>query len=218
MRILLVEDDRPLGAAVQQALRDAAYAVDWVQDGATAVLAATTEPYDLLLLDLGLPRQDGLSVLQTIRRQKTPTPVIILTARDGVADRIAGLDAGADDYLIKPFMLDELFARIRAVVRRHHGHAQPLIETADLILDPAARTLSRAGQVHPLTAREFALIHALMQRAGHVLSREALETHIYGWDEEVSSNSVEVLIHGLRRKLGKEAIKNVRGLGWMVAP
>lgn len=217
MRILLAEDDRPLGQAVVQALQDAAFAVDWVQDGSSAVQALETGNHDVLLLDLGLPRMDGFSVLQGLRAKKMSLPVIIITARDAVADRIQGLDFGADDYLVKPFSMDELQARIRAVTRRHHGVAQPCLETAALRLNPATHEVTYQGQTQPLTAREYALLHALMRRPGHILSREALEETLYGWNEEIASNSVEFMIHGLRKKLDKTVIKNVRGLGWLVS-
>ncbi|MBU6441030.1 MAG: response regulator transcription factor [Betaproteobacteria bacterium] len=216
MRILLVEDDRMLGAATQQALRDAAHAVDWVLDGDAALLAMRTAPYEAMLLDLGLPRRDGLGVLQTARRSGYNLPVIIVTARDGVDDRIRGLDLGADDYLIKPFETGELLARLRAVARRKGGQAQALLGNGVVTLDPATRQ-ARFGETSArLSAREYALLHALLLRPGAVLSRDDLENLIYGWNEEVESNAVEYLIHGIRRKLGAGAIKNVRGVGWVV--
>jgi two-component system OmpR family response regulator len=216
MRILLVEDDRMLGAATQQALRDAAHAVDWVLDGDAALLAMRTAPYEAMLLDLGLPRRDGLGVLQAARRSGYNLPVIIVTARDGVDDRIRGLDLGADDYLIKPFETGELLARLRAVARRKGGQAQAVLGNGVVTLDPATRQASFGATSARLSAREYALLHALLLRPGAVLSRDDLENLIYGWNEEVESNAVEYLIHSIRKKLGAGAIKNVRGVGWVV--
>lgn len=217
MRILLVEDDRLIGEAIAQACRDAAYAIDWVTDGESALSTLSTQDYGLILLDLGLPRQDGLQVLRKLRIEKYSLPVIIITARDSVDDRIKGLDFGADDYLIKPFATNELLARMRALIRRHQGVATPLLDNGLLSLNPATREVNRNGTVSQLSAREFALLHALMLRPGSVLSRTELEERIYGWNEEVESNAVEFLIHALRKKLGADAIKNIRGLGWMVS-
>lgn len=216
MRVLLVEDDPMIGGAVQQGLRDAAHAVDWVRDGVEAELALSTQDYGVVLLDLGLPRRDGLAVLDGLRSAGKDVPVLILTARDGLEDRIRGLDLGADDYIIKPFELGELLARIRAVARRRAGGARPMLGNGRLSLDPATREASFAGQSVRLSAREFALLHALLLRPGAILSRSELEERIYGWNEEVESNAVEFLIHGVRKKLGSEVIKNVRGLGWLV--
>jgi two-component system OmpR family response regulator len=216
MRILLVEDDSLIGSAVEQALRDAAHAVDWVQDGATALAVAKGSDYALILLDLGLPKKDGVEVLRELRRGKNSVPVIIITARDAVNDRITGLDNGADDYLVKPFSISELEARIRAIVRRKHGVSDPILSSSILSLNPATREVSREGEANILSAREYALLHALMLRPGSIHSRDDLEERIYGWNEEVASNAIEFIIHGLRKKLGKDAIKNVRGLGWMV--
>ncbi len=216
MRILLVEDDRMLGAATQQALRDATHAVDWVLDGDAALAAVQSTPYEVLLLDLGLPRRDGLGVLQAVRRAGYNLPVIIVTARDGVDDRIRGLDLGADDYLIKPFDVGELLARLRAVARRKGGQAQAVLSNGAVSLDPATRMASYRGTTVRLTAREYSLMHALLLRPGAVLSRDDLENLIYGWNEEVESNAVEYLIHGIRKKLGADAIGNVRGVGWVV--
>lgn len=216
MRILLAEDDAMIGEAVVQALQDAAFAVDWVQDGPTALSSYKNEDYALLLLDLGLPGVDGLQVLKELRHQQSELPVIIVTARDAVEDRIRGLDYGADDYLVKPFAAEELLARIRAVIRRRQGSANPLLTTADLTLDPATRQVTHRNETQLLSAREYAILHALMQRPGGILSRDDLEDRVYGWNEEVSSNAIEFTIHSLRKKLGKSAIKNVRGLGWMV--
>lgn len=216
MRILLVEDDRMVGAAVLQALRDAAYAVDWVTDGRAAIEAANLEPYDLALLDLGLPEQDGLRVLRRFREVRDRLPVIIVTARDGIEDRIGGLDLGADDYLVKPFEVRELLARMRAILRRRGSGGSPILSNGAISLDPATHEASHAGETCRLTAREFALLQALMTRPGAILSRGELEGRIYGWNEEVESNAVEFLIHALCKKLGATAIRNVRGVGWMV--
>jgi two-component system OmpR family response regulator len=217
MRLLLAEDDRLIGKAIQQALRDAAYALDWVLDGEAALSAVTTQPYDLLLLDLGLPRKDGLVVLQQLRQGKHPLPVIIITARDALEDRIKGLDLGADDYLVKPFAVNELLARIRAVSRRQQGTGSPLLSNGILALDPATHTVTRDEATCTLSAREYALLEALLVRPGTILSRTELEDRIYGWNEEVESNAVEFIIYSLRKKLGSDAIKNVRGVGWMVS-
>ncbi len=211
-----MEDDVLIGGAIEQALHDRAQAVDWVRDGTTALSVAKTENYSLILLDLGLPGKDGLTVLRELRQKKSSVPVIIITARDAVEDRIRGLDEGADDYLVKPFSISELQARMRAVVRRNQGAGDPILSNGILSLNPATYEVTRGDETLTLSAREYALLHALMQRPGTVLSRENLEESIYGWNEEVASNAVEFLIHGLRKKLGKEAIKNVRGLGWMV--
>jgi two-component system OmpR family response regulator len=216
MRVLYVEDDRMIGAAVVQALKDAAYAVDWVTDGESALLAAKAEDYQLVLLDLGLPKPDGLDVLRGIRKSLPPVPVIIVTARDGIEDRIGGLDLGADDYLTKPFEVGELLARMRAVLRRQGSGVSALLSNGIIDLDPATREACRNGTKHPLTAREFALLNTLLARPGKIYSRTELEQTIYGWNEEVESNAVEFLIHALRKKLGAETIRNVRGVGWMV--
>ena len=216
MRILLVEDDKMVGAATVQALRDAAYAVDWVRDGETALEAAELQSYDLALLDLGLPAPDGLQVLEAFRRRREQLPVIIVTARDGVDDRIGGLDLGADDYIVKPFEMRELLARMRAILRRGGGGAGPVLSNGVISLDPATFQAKRGDADHRLTAREFALLQALMSRPGTILSRDDLERSIYGWNEEVESNAVEFLIHAIRKKLGATAIRNVRGVGWMV--
>jgi len=216
LRILLVEDDRMIGAAVAQALKDAAYAVDWVTDGPTAVEAAEVEQYDLALLDLGLPAADGLEILRRFRRSGRQLPVIIVTARDGIDDRIGGLDLGADDYLVKPFEIHELLARMRAILRRQGSGASPILSNGQISLDPATREASLDGETCRLTAREFTLLQALLTRPGTILSRSDLERQIYGWNEEVESNAVEFLIHAIRRKIGARAIRNVRGVGWMV--
>jgi len=206
-----------IGEAVSVALKDAGYAVDWVQDGAAADLVLKGREHQAVLLDLGLPRRDGLDVLRRLRAVGNTIPVIIITARDGVDDRIKGLDLGADDYLVKPFDVNELLARLRAVVRRQGGQAVPLLSNGIVSLDPATREAHRGGTVHLLSAREFALLQALLLRAGTILTRAELEERIYGWNEEVESNAVDFLIHGVRKKLGADVIKNVRGAGWMVA-
>ncbi|HXQ07949.1 MAG TPA: response regulator transcription factor [Bradyrhizobium sp.] len=216
MRVLLIEDDKMVGAAVQQALRDAAYAVDWVTDGETAIHAAENEGYEVVLLDLGLPKADGREVLRRLRALGRKLPVIIVTARDGVDDRIDGLDLGADDYLVKPFEIRELLARMRAVLRRQGSGSAPVLSNGKLQLDPATREASFLGETSLLTAREFALLTALLTRPGTILSRSELERQIYGWNEEVESNAIEFLIHTIRKKLGALAIRNVRGVGWMV--
>jgi two-component system OmpR family response regulator len=215
MRVLLVEDDRMIGAAVEQALKDAAYAVDWVTDGETAIQAAQTETYEVALLDLGLPATDGREVLRRLRALGRRLPVIIVTARDAIDDRIDGLDLGADDYLVKPFEIRELLARMRAVLRRQAG-SSPILSNGQISLDPATREASYSGETSLLTAREFALLQALLTRPGAILSRSDLERQIYGWNQEVESNAIEFLIHMIRKKLGAMAIRNVRGVGWMV--
>ena len=217
MRILLVEDDELIGKAVKQALNDTSNAVDWVQDGATASSSIELEDYSLVLLDLGLPKKDGLDVLKDIRSAKKDMPVIILTARDSVEDRIKGLDLGADDYLVKPFSIDELHARMRAVVRRNNGIANPVLSNSIMALNPSTREAIRDNQTYTLSAKEYALLHVLMLRPGNIFSRDQLEESLYGWNEEVASNAIEFLIHALRKKLGKDAIKNIRGMGWMVS-
>lgn len=270
MRVLLIEDDPMIGAAAQAALKDASCAADWVKTGPAGLDALAAQHYDLVLLDLGLPGKDGLQVLRSIRSQGDALPVLITTARDGVADRIAGLDAGADDYVIKPFDMNELLARMRAVLRRKGGMGTPVLDNGLLRLDPATHEVWRlagavdeaaamsepkkaaaskeakdvkearpkgaadaskaspapgeqvgqaagqVGQAVRLSKREFALLYALMLRPGAILSRAQLEDRVYGWGEEVESNAIEFLIHALRRKLGSDAIKNVRGAGWMV--
>ncbi len=206
-----------IAAAVELALRDAAYAVDHVADGETADRVLRDGQHQVVLLDLGLPRRDGLSVLQRLRDRGDHVPVLLITARDAPADRVRGLDLGADDYLVKPFDMDELLARMRAVLRRQSGQASADLSNGDISLDPATR-LARRGDVSViLTAREFALLHALLLRPGTILTRAQLEDRLYGWNEEVESSAVDFLIHGVRKKLGADAIKNIRGAGWMVA-
>jgi len=218
MRVLLVEDDPMIGKSVQQGLRQEGSRVDWVRDGQAAELALTTTPYELLLLDLGLPGRSGLDVLARLRRSDNDIPVLIITARDAVADRVKGLDSGADDYLVKPFDLDELSARMRALLRRRAGRASPVIEHGDLRMNPATHELSQDGRPVALSAREFALLQALLEQPGVPLSRAKLEERLYGWGEEIESNAVEVYIHALRRKLGTDRIKNIRGVGYLLPP
>jgi two-component system response regulator QseB len=206
-----------IGRAVVAGLHEQGYAVDWVKDGAEAELALGNAVYDLALLDLGLPRRDGLDVLKNVRRAKNDLPVLIITARDSVADRIAGLDSGADDYLVKPFDLDELLARTRAVIRRHGGRGQTEIAYGALKLDPVQRRVIFRGDDIDLSPREFAVLEALMKEPGAVVSRERLEDAVYGWGEEVGSNSIEVHVHHLRRKLASDLIRNVRGVGYRIA-
>jgi two-component system response regulator QseB len=216
VRILLAEDDTMIGKSVQIGLKREGYAVDWVRDGIAAELSLANDTYDMLLLDLGLPRKNGLEVLNSLRGKKNSIPVLILTARDAVADRVKGLDAGADDYLVKPFDLDELSARIRALIRRQVGRAEPVIEHGNLKLNPVSHEVSLDGEAVTLSAREFALLATLLERPGVPLSRSRLEESIYGWGEEVESNTVEVYIHSLRRKLGQGMIVNVRGVGYLI--
>jgi len=216
MRVLLIEDDRMVGAAVTQALRDAAYAVDWVTDGKAAVDAVEAETYDLALLDLGLPLVDGLTLLRHFRKSYRDLPVIIVTARDGVDDRVDGLDLGADDYLTKPFEVRELLAGMRAILMRQGSGTSPILSNGVVSLDTATHDASFGEGTCSLTAREFALLQALLIRPGTILSREDLERRIYGWNEEVESNAVEFLIHSVRKKVGTTAIRTVRGVGWMV--
>lgn len=218
MRVLLVEDDPMIGEAIQGALKDASYAADWVKDGPTALSALSSQHYDLVLLDLGLPGKDGLEVLASIRAKDNPIPLLIITARDGLDDRLRGLDGGADDYVSKPFQMAELLARMRAVLRRKGGTAAPVLSNGVVSLDPVMKEARVSdGASVQLSNREFALLQALLVRPGAILSRSDLEDRIYGWGEEVESNAVEFLIHALRRKLGSEVIKNVRGVGWMVS-
>ena len=216
MRVLLVEDDEMIGESVKKGLRQDGFAVDWVQDGNAAELALSGDNYDLVLLDLGLPRRTGLDVLKGLRRRGVQLPVLIVTARDAVQDRVSGLDAGADDYLVKPFDLDELAARMRALHRRHIGRLEPEVRIGPIAVTAATHTVLRDGKPVALSAREFALLMALVQRPGVVLSRAQLEEKLYGWGEEVGSNTIEVYIHGLRKKLGTDLIRTVRGVGYTV--
>ena len=216
MRVLLVEDDPMIGKSVQQGLRQDGHTVDWVRESRAAELALATTSYEMLLLDLGLPGKSGLELLAQLRRAAHRIPVLVITALDSVADRILGLDSGADDYLVKPFDLDELGARMRAVLRRHAGRADPVIALGDLRMNPATHEVTRNGQPIVLSAREFALLKALLEQPGVPLSRARLEERLYGWGEEVESNAIEVYIHSLRRKLGSECIRNIRGVGYLV--
>lgn len=216
MRLLLVEDDVMIGESVLDLLRDEGYAVDWVKDGKMANTALGTQTYDLVLLDLGLPKCDGLTVLRALRARKDTTPVVIATARDSVGQRIEGLDAGADDYIVKPYDLDELLARIRALIRRAAGRAEPVYAHLGVSIDPATREVIAHGQPVVLSSREWALLQLLLARPGAILSRKQLEEKLYSWKGEVSSNAIEVYIHGLRKKLGNDLIQNVRGVGYMI--
>lgn len=216
MRVLLVEDDPMIGESIRKGLRHEGYVIDWVQDGRAAEIAIENEPYALVLLDLGLPRKDGFAVLASIRDRKVRVPVLILTARDAISDRVKGLDSGADDYLVKPFDLDELAARMRAVQRRHAGRAEPVVVHGALALNPVTHEVRHRGQLVPVSAREFALLQALLECPGAVLSRTQLEERLYGWGEEVASNSVEVHVHNLRKKLGEGVIRTVRGIGYSI--
>ncbi len=215
MRILLVEDDALLGDGVRSGLRLVDYAVDWVRDGESARLALLDQKYDACVLDLGLPRRDGLGVLRELRGRGDATPVLILTARDTSADKVAGLDAGADDYLVKPFDLVELQARLRALLRRAKGAPVPLLSQGEVSLDPAARQVTLAGRTVPLSGREYALLHDLMAHKGRIRTRPELEESLYAWGEEAESNTVEVYIHRLRKKFGSDFIRTVRGLGYV---
>jgi DNA-binding response OmpR family regulator len=217
MRVLLIEDDRMIGESLTHALRASGDAVDWVQDGEDGEHAARDAGYAAVLLDLRLPGKPGLDVLRRMRQEGNGVPVMILSARDTVADRVSGLDLGADDYVVKPFDVYELQARLRAIVRRNVGRASPILTNGEIELDPSTHEAAYRGQTAMLPAREFALLHALLDRPGSVLSRAQLEERIYGWNEEVESNTVEVLIHYLRKRFGQDIIRNVRGVGWMVA-
>jgi len=217
MRILLAEDDPLLGDGLRAGLRQLGFLVDWVRDGEAAEREMRAQPYAAAVLDLGLPLKNGMEVLTAIRRDGITLPVLVLTARDGLPDRIRGLDIGADDYVVKPVDLNELAARLRALVRRAHGHPLECLVAQDVILDPAGRSVTRAGVPVTLSGREFDLLHALLLNAGRVLSREQLEQHLYSWGQEVESNAIEVHVHHLRRKLGNALIQTVRGVGYMLA-
>src|SRR4051794_11494945 len=216
MRILLVEDDSMIGNAVLQVLRSEHYAVDWVRDGMAADAALVAERYDLVLLDLGLPKADGLQVLRSLRARRDAVPVLVATARDAVGDRVAGLDAGADDYIVKPYDTDELLARVRALLRHSAGRGEPVISHNGLELNPATREARLNGEPLNLSPREWALLEPMLQRPGAVFSRAQLEQKLYGWKDDISSNAVEVYVHGLRKKLGADFIKTVRGLGYVI--
>ncbi|MGB0723282.1 MAG: response regulator [Gammaproteobacteria bacterium] len=217
MRLLLVEDDQLLGDGIRAGLRLQGWTADWVRDGEAGRQALEHDRFDAVILDLGLPRLDGIEVLKGLRAAGNDVPVLILTARDAVSDRIAGLDAGADDYLTKPFDLDELAARLRALIRRHAGHAEPVLRVGDLELNPAARSVARAGTAVDLTAREFGLLEALVQAGGRPLTRQRLEEVLYGWDDSAEGNVLEVHVHNIRKKLGKTLIVTVRGVGYRCA-
>ena len=216
MRLLLVEDDPALGEGVRTGLRQEGYTIDWLQDGASALHALSHESFDLCVLDLGLPRMDGLEVLRRLRRADNPLPVLVLTARDATADRIAGLDAGADDYLVKPFDVAELKARLRALLRRSFGRAQPALEYRGIRLEPESQQVTFRGAPVNLARKEFLLLHELLAQPGRVLTRDRLQQVLYGWDEEVESNALEVHVHHLRKKLFPELIRTVRGVGYLV--
>jgi DNA-binding response OmpR family regulator len=216
MRVLVIEDDALLGDAIQAGLKQAGYAVDWMKDGVAADHALGTEPYAAAVLDLGLPRMSGMEVLRRLRSRNVPIPVLILTAMDTVDDRINGLDAGADDYLVKPFDMGELAARLRALIRRARGKAAPELNIAGVKLEPAAHRVFYRDQAIELPAKEFAVLHALMLNTGRVLSRAQIEEQLYAWGEEVESNAVEVYIHHLRRKLFPGLIETIRGVGYLI--
>ena len=217
MRILLAEDDPMIGASVRRGLMQDGFTIDWVEDGRAAETALSERVHDALVLDLGLPRRSGLEVLNAMRRRGDARPVLILTARDAVADRVAGLDAGADDYVVKPFDLGELAARLRALLRRGAGRAEPVVAYGNIAFNPSTREVRVNGEAVQLSARELALLDALLARPGAILSRAQLEDKLYGWSDPVESNAIEVHIHALRRKLGADVIRNVRGVGWMLA-
>lgn len=216
MRILLVEDDVMIGESLQKALRQSYYTVDWAQDGESAEISLRAESYDLVILDQGLPDKSGPEVLKELRARKDNTPILILTARDAISDRVNGLDLGADDYMLKPFALEELEARIRSLLRRKTGQSSPVLSYAGLELDPLSHKLTYQGQSFTLSSKEFSIMHALMERPTAVLSRPQLESNLYGWNEEVSSNAVEVHIHQLRKKLGNNVIRNIRNVGYTI--
>jgi two-component system response regulator QseB len=216
VRILLVEDDDMLGEAVRDGLRQESYVVDWVQDGRAAQAALSTADFSAVVLDLGLPGTDGLSVLRWLRQSGQATPVVIVTARDRVTDRITGLDAGADDYLVKPFDIDELTARLRAITRRVVGRAESMLTVGDVVLDLHQRVVTHQGEPAPLTAREYAVVELLMRKAGCLVTRAEIEEELYGFEDDIASNAIEVHIHNLRRKLGPHFIANVKGRGYRV--
>ena len=217
MRVLLVEDDLMIGESLSEALQDEAYTVDWVKDGRQAILTLRVQPYDIILLDLGLPEVDGMGVLTAIRDAKIETPVLIITARDQLKDRIAGLDSGADDYVVKPFELAEVFARMRVLIRRAQGKADNQVTVGNLSLDTAHKRVMMDGNPIDLTAKEYMLIITFMLSPEKVMSKSELEDSLYGWGGEVESNAIEFLIHSLRKKVGQYRIKNVRGLGWYIS-
>ncbi len=216
MRILLVEDDKALGHGIHLGLKQAGYAVDWVQDGLMAETAIDTQDYDVAVLDINLPKKSGLEVLDHVRGENKPLPILLLTAKDTINDRIVGLDRGADDYMVKPFDLDELTARIRALLRRSSGRSMPVVKYRDITLDPASYTVTKDHAIVELSTREFAILQLLMENAGRVLSRNRLEESLYSWKDEIESNAVEVHIHRLRKKLGAELVRTIRGVGYIM--
>lgn len=216
MRILLIEDDPMIGASLSQALSDNGMTVDWAKDGEDGELAIQAGAYAMILLDLGLPGKPGMAVLSALRKRGDRTPLLVITARESTDDRVAGLDLGADDYLVKPFEVNELLARMRAVLRRQSGHATSLLSSSRITLDLTSHEVACAGVTELLPAREFTLLHTLIERPGAIFSRDQLEERVYGWGKEVESNAVEVLIHSIRKKFGKDIIRNVRGAGWLV--
>ena len=218
MRLLLVEDDPLLGDGVRVGLGHENYTVDWFKDARSAEAALKSEHYDLMVLDLGLPDKSGLEVLQQLRTRGSDLPVLILTARDAISDRVAGLDSGADDYMIKPFDLDELSARLRALLRRRNGRAQSEIRHGEIVLDPAAHNVTLSGKSVDVSPREYAVLHLLLENVGKVMSRSRLEDGLYSWDGDVESNAIEVYIHHLRKKLGSSLIRTIRGVGYIIDP
>jgi two-component system response regulator QseB len=216
MRILLVEDDALLGDGLKAALKQEGYAVDWAQDGEEGDLALRTEPYDIVVLDLGLPGLSGLEVLDAVRKRGSDVPVLVLTAQDTSKDRVKGLDLGADDYMVKPFSIDELCARIRSVLRRAHGRSTPMLTHGDLVMDVSGRTVALDGENMELSAKEFAVLHQLLENQGRVISKGRLEEGMYDWESELESNAVEVYVHHLRKKLGKDLIRTIRGVGYVI--
>ncbi len=216
MRILLVEDDPQLGDGIRTGLQQAGYAVDWLRDGLEALHSLEVENFEIVILDLGLPRMDGMELLEKVRNSGNDIPVLILTARDATSDKVKGLDKGADDYLVKPFDLDELCARVRALSRRHSGRASPLIKYRNIILDPMSRSLKKNGKYIAISTREFNILQILLENCGRVLSRDRIEESLFGWEDSLESNATEVHIHHLRKKLGKEFIVTIRGVGYMI--
>ncbi len=218
MRLLLVEDDPILGDGLQAGLRQGGYTVDWLRDATSAEAALRSEHYEIMVLDLGLPDRSGLSVLKELRQRGEDLPVLILTARDAIEDRVKGLDSGADDYMLKPFDLDELAARLRALLRRHSGRAENKIVHGEIVLDPSAHAVSIAGKGIELPPREYTVLQLLLENSGRVMSRSRLEESLYSWDGEVESNAIEVYIHHLRKKFGSDLIRTVRGVGYIIDP
>lgn len=217
MKILIIEDDSMIGDSLQKALRKSGYVVDWVQDGENVLLYLGSTEYDLMILDLGLPGEDGFSILSALRKKENRIPVLILTARDAVSDKVQGLDIGADDYMLKPFALEELEARIRLLLRRQSGHSSSILKVGELSIDTATHKVIMNDKPYSLSSKEFALLAVLMERSGAVFSRAQLEEKLYGWNEEVGSNAIEVHIHQIRKKLGKKIIKNIRNVGYSLA-